>query len=65
MEDQSLVYERMLEPPKLESNPLNSLAVFVPAVEGRLVLFRSYVKHSVPASEIEGLRMSLAFNVQL
>ncbi len=61
----SPVADTMIDPPTREPNRLNSMAVFVPVKVGRLVLFRSYLRHSVPPNNATGHRVSLAFNVQL
>ena len=50
----------MLLPPYTEMNPINSLAREMPVREGMMVLFRSWLKHSVrPNPENAGQRISI------
>ena len=52
----------MLEPRALESNPLTAKVTGFPPVEGRMLLFRSHLRHSVMPGVFEGERITLAFN---
>lgn len=62
---QSPVADIMLEPPKTETNTLNMLGAGVDALEGRMVIFRSYVRHGVKPNNIDEDRVSIAFNVTM
>ena len=55
----------MLEPPITEKDPVN-LSIFpLRPISGRMVLFRSWLKHSVQVSTINEDRISIAFNVTM
>ena len=55
--------DMMLEPPTTESNSLNSaIAGFTP-VAGRMIVFRSNLRHNVLSSNIDEERITIAFNV--
>ena len=55
----------MLEPPATVPNKLNAKVTGFPPVEGRMILFRSSVRHSVLPGEIDGERITIAFNAVL
>jgi uncharacterized protein (TIGR02466 family) len=57
-------HDSMLSPPIAEISPANQLFDELPAVPGRLVLFRSWTRHSVRANTVAGERMSIAFNLK-
>jgi uncharacterized protein (TIGR02466 family) len=53
---------------KLESKEFtssNSYSWWFPTTPGTIILFPSYLKHSVPAAEFEGIRKSIAFDIIL
>ena len=52
----------MLEPPSTGSNNLNAKVTGFPPVEGRMILFRSSLRHSVLPGENTEERISVAFN---
>jgi hypothetical protein len=54
--------EVMLDPPVTSGNNLNATVTGFAAVEGRMILFRSSVRHSVLPGRIGGERITLAFN---
>ena len=57
--------DMMLEPPTTESNNLNSsIAGFTP-VAGRMIIFRSSLRHNVLSSNIDEERITIAFNVTM
>lgn len=55
----------MLEPPATVPNKLNAKVTGFPPVEGRMILFRSSVRHSVLPGEMDGERITIAFNAVL
>lgn len=55
----------MLEPPTTGKNPLNSTVAGFDAVEGRMLVFRSSLRHSVLPSTIDEERVTIAFNVTM
>jgi len=55
--------DQMLEPPITEGTALNTPTFRVQPKPGRMVIFRSWLRHSVLPSEIEDDRISIAFNV--
>lgn len=55
--------DTMIQVPVDESNIANTLILEIPAVEGKMVFFRSFVKHSVQPNKVEGERVSIAFNL--
>ncbi len=61
----SPVADIMLEPPKTETNSLNLLGTAVNAIEGRMVIFRSYLRHGVKPNNIDEDRVSISFNVTM
>lgn len=62
---QSPLIDNMIAPATFETNELNSTGAFLPAREGRMILFRSHVKHAVMTNNINDERISLAFNIDL
>jgi uncharacterized protein (TIGR02466 family) len=57
--------DAMLVPPYTEITPYNSLGVEVPVREGLMVLFRSWLKHSVRPSPVAEERISISFNLAM
>ncbi|MGE5538648.1 MAG: TIGR02466 family protein [Gemmatimonas sp.] len=57
-------HDTMLMPPVVETSPANMMFDELPAVEGRLIMFRSWTRHSVRANPVEGERVSIAFNLK-
>jgi uncharacterized protein (TIGR02466 family) len=63
-----LVFESPLEPdmrplhPMTELHELNYKSAEYAAAEGNVVIFRSYVRHSVPKHDSDEERISIAFN---
>jgi len=55
--------DQMLEPPITEVTGANTPSFKIQPVAGRMVLFRSWLRHSVMPSEIEEDRISIAFNI--
>ncbi|MDH3464046.1 MAG: 2OG-Fe(II) oxygenase family protein [Acidimicrobiia bacterium] len=55
----------MLDPPIVETTPLNSQVQAIDAVEGRMVIFRSWLRHSVLPSTIDEDRVTISFNVTM
>jgi uncharacterized protein (TIGR02466 family) len=55
----------MLNPPSTKITELNLLAAAFEAVEGQMILFRSWLKHSVKPSTIKDDRVSIAFNITM
>ncbi len=55
----------MISPPVTEVDELNSTSVAVPALAGRMVIFRSHLRHSVAPNESDQERISLSFNVDI
>ncbi len=55
----------MFRPPSRELNALNLMSFTHPARSGEMVLFRSFVRHSVPPNQVDGKRISIAFNVTM
>lgn len=45
--------------------PSNSSAWWLPVEPGTIVIFPSYLKHGVPQEKFEGLRRSIAFDINL
>ena len=54
--------DQMLAPPVAEVRPENMTFDEVPAVEGEIILFRSWTRHSVRPNPVPGERISIAFN---
>lgn len=61
----SEVSDVMLEPPVLARTPLNAQVQHIDAVEGRMVIFRSWLRHSVLPSTIDEDRVTISFNVTM
>lgn len=55
----------MLEPPSTVANKLNAKVTGFPPVEGRMILFRSSVRHSVLPGNMDGERITIAFDAVL
>jgi uncharacterized protein (TIGR02466 family) len=55
----------MLDPPKRRSNGLNIKVMPITPKEGMMILFPSYVKHSVKPTHGNGERVSIAFNLTM
>lgn len=55
--------DTMIHVPVQESTAANTMIYEVPAVEGKMIFFRSFVKHSVRPNQVEGERISIAFNL--
>ncbi len=55
----------MLEPPTTETLSVNTQTVGFTPVAGRMILFRSALRHSVRANPVDGKRVSIAFNVTM
>lgn len=55
--------DTMIHIPVEEPNIVNTMIFEVPAVEGKMVCFRSFVKHSVRPNTTKGERISIAFNL--
>ena len=53
----------MLQPPKKEANDLNMLTITQNVTAGQMVIFPSYLRHSVPSNHVDGQRISVAFNL--
>ncbi|MBS38361.1 MAG: hypothetical protein CMO26_20860 [Thiotrichales bacterium] len=61
----SEVSDVMLDPPIMEQTPLNSQVTPVEARPGRMVVFRSWLRHSVLPSQINEDRVTIAFNATM
>ena len=48
-----------------EWTPSNSANWWLPVEPGTICIFPSYLKHSVPAAEFDGVRRSIAFDITL
>ena len=57
--------DEMISAPIKEGNNLNATVTGFPPIEGRMLLFRSSVRHSVLPGTMEGERITLAFNAAL
>jgi len=57
--------DEMYMPPNREINALNTLGAEMPVQEGALVLFRSWLKHSVRPSPTTDERISISFNLMM
>ena len=55
----------MLEPPVIENTASNVPLFRVEPKPGRMVIFRSWLRHSVLPTDIEDDRISIAFNVTM
>ena len=58
------IQDVMLSPTFSEINDYNNGAVGFEPKAGTMVMFRSHVKHSVKTSQIDGERISVAFNLR-
>lgn len=59
----SPVEDTMIHAPLKEASYANAVIYEVPAVEGKMIIFRSFVKHSVRPNKVAGERISIAFNL--
>lgn len=57
--------EMMLAPPLAAINDFNSQAVGFEPQAGRMILFRSWLRHNVKRHEIDEPRVSIAFNITM
>lgn len=57
------ICDNMFVPPMREKNVLNGTIAEVSVLEGMLVLFPSWLKHSVQPNTSSGQRISISFNV--
>jgi len=57
--------DTMIDPPKTAIDEVNSTDAMLPAVPGRMIIFRSNLRHSVLTNETETPRISLSFNVDI
>jgi uncharacterized protein (TIGR02466 family) len=55
--------DQMLAPQVVNPGPATMLFDEIPAVEGRIILFRSWTRHSVRPNPVPGERISIAFNL--
>lgn len=55
----------MLDPPTKRPNGLNIKVMPITPKEGMMILFRSFVKHSVKPTHAKGERISIAFNLTM
>jgi len=55
--------DTMFIPPQTSKNELNGTMAELPVEDGLLVLFPSWLKHSVQPNSIRGERISISFNV--
>ncbi|MDH3673198.1 MAG: TIGR02466 family protein [Gammaproteobacteria bacterium] len=61
----SEVSDIMLEPPITENNLLNTHVTPLDAIEGRMIIFRSWLRHSVLPSTVTEDRVTIAFNATM
>jgi uncharacterized protein (TIGR02466 family) len=54
--------EEMFDVQTAATNPLNAKFIEVPAVEGEMLLFRSWTRHCVRPNRTDSERVSIAFN---
>ena len=59
----SPIYDNMFVPPITQKNQLNSTLAEVAVEEGNLVLFPSWLKHSVQPAKFKNERISISFNI--
>jgi uncharacterized protein (TIGR02466 family) len=59
----SPVEDTMIHAPLSQPSFANALTHEIQAVEGKMVFFRSFVRHSVRPNPVEGERISIAFNL--
>ncbi len=57
--------DTMLEPPTTRATMANTFTFEVPPEAGRMVIFRSWLRHGVKPNEIDEDRISIAFNVTM
>ncbi len=57
--------DNMLEPPKTETTDFNTPAVGITPIAGQMLLFRSWLRHSVKPNRITEDRISIAFNLTM
>ncbi len=57
--------DMMIDPPKTAVDELNSTDVMFPAVAGKMIIFRSHLRHSVLTNNTESPRISLSFNIDI
>ena len=57
--------DEMLKPSYVEMTDINCYGASFEAIEGRMILFRSSLRHSVKPSKISDQRVSIAFNLTL
>ena len=57
--------DAMLDPPKVENNPLNASFVRWVPQAGQMVFFRGWLKHSVQANTGDEERITIAFNLNM
>jgi len=57
--------DTMLDPPHNNVNGFNMKMVPIKPKEGKMILFRSYVKHSVKPTKSKEERISIAFNLTM
>ena len=55
----------MLDPPNKNTNGYNLKAMSIKPQEGMMILFRSFVKHSVKPTRCDDERISIAFNLTM
>ena len=55
----------MIAPPFTEMNSYNSLSLEMPVKEGLIVLFPSWLRHSVRPSAVDAERISVSFNLTM
>jgi len=61
----SHLVDMMLEPPVIETTALNTTQFRVVPETGLMVIFRSWLRHSVLPTDIEDDRISIAFNLTM
>ncbi len=61
----SEVSDIMLEPPITENTLLNTHVTSLDAIEGRMIIFRSWLRHSVLPSTVTEDRVTIAFNATM
>jgi len=61
----SPIADSMLEPPKTATTDYNTPAVGITPVAGQMILFRSWLRHSVKPNRINDDRISIAFNLTM
>ncbi len=57
--------DMMIDPPKTAVDELNSTDIMFPAVAGKMIIFRSHLRHSVLTNNTESPRISLSFNIDI